>query len=128
MSNFYAQFKHKLVEAKSPDFQMIMTNDDFLSSCASAASIMVRNTGFNILGFIDLPAKRYFIISKLSRSGDLIEIPISTVILDIFRKADGADIQKHRLKKALKREDFHKFTIELAKFADAQMTKLEVTL
>ncbi|MBK3462659.1 hypothetical protein [Pseudomonas haemolytica] len=127
MSNFYAQFKHKLVEAKSPDYQMIMTNDEFLSSCASAAMALVRDTGFRMMGFADLSAKKYFIISKVGRSGDMIEIPISTNVLDIYVKANDADIPKHRMKKALKREDLNKFALEMAKFADSQMAKLEVT-
>lgn len=127
MSDFYAQFKHKLVEAKSPDFQMIMTNDEFLSSCSTAATAMVRDTGFKMVGFADLEAKKYFIISKLGRTGDLIEIPISTVILDMWDKSYPADIQKQRMKKALKREDFRKFSLEMAKFADACMVDLGMT-
>ncbi|CAH0135519.1 MULTISPECIES: hypothetical protein [Pseudomonas] len=126
MSDFYAQFKHKLVEAKSPDYQMIMTNDEFLSSCASAAMAMVKDSGFKLVGFADLAAKKYFIISKLGRDGDLIEIPISTVILDMWHKSYSADIQKQRMKKALKREDFQKFSLEMARFADARMAELEM--
>jgi len=127
MSNFYAQFKHKLVEAKSPDYQMIMTNDEFLSSCGTAAMSMVRDTGFKVVGFADLSAKKYFIISKLGRSGDLIEIPISTTVLDIYFKATGVDIPKQRMKKALKREDLNKFLIEMAKFTDAHVSGFKVT-
>lgn len=127
MSNFYASFKHKLIEAKSPDFQMIMNNDEFLSSCASSANAMVHETGFNMVGFADLSAKKYFIISKLGRAGSLIEIPISTVILDMWHKSSGVDIQKQRMKKALKREDLQKFLLEMAKFADARFSELELT-
>lgn len=128
MSDFYAQFKHKFVEAKSSDYHMIMTNDKFLSSCASAAMAMVKDTGFKMIGFADLEAKKYFIISKLSRDGDMVEIPISTEILDMFRQATGADIPKQRMKKALKREDWKKFTIEMARFADSQMAELEMSI
>lgn len=127
MSMFYAQIKHKLVEANTPDYQMIMTNDDFLSSCAAAARSMVKDTGFKMVGFADLSAKKYFLISKIGRSGDVIEIPISTDFLDIIHKATGADIPKQRIKKALKREDLGKFSIEIAKFADSQMAKLEMS-
>lgn len=125
MSNFYAQFKNKLVETKSPDFQMIMTNDEFLSSCALAAMAIVKDTGFDMVGFADLSAKKYFIISKISRTGKMIEIPISTVLLDLMHRTTGADIQKQRMKKALKREDFNKFSVEMAKFADARFSELE---
>lgn len=127
MSMFYAQIKHKLIEAKSADYQMIMQNDEFLSSCSAAALSIVKDTGFKVMGFADLSAKKYFIISKLGRLGDLIEVPISTDFLDIYRRATDADIQKQRMKKALKREDLNKFTLELVKFADSQMEELEVT-
>lgn len=116
MSTFYAELKHKLVEAKSPDYQMIMQNDEFLSSCAAAAWSMVKDTGFNMVGFVDLPAKKYFLISKLSNSGKMLEMPISTDILDVFKKANDADIPKHRMKKALKREDCDKFMLEMERF------------
>lgn len=127
MSMFYAQIKHKLIEAKSADYQMIMQNDEFLSSCSTAALSIVKDTGFKVMGFADLSAKKYFIITKLGRFGDLIEIPISTDFLDIYRRATNADVQKQRMKKALKREDLNKFTLELVKFADSQFAELEVT-
>ncbi len=127
MSMFYAQIKHKLVEAKSPEYTSMLEADEFLSSCASTALSLVKETGFKMIGFADLSAKKYFLISKLGRSGDMLEIPISTEILDIFRQATGADIPKQRMKKALKREDLNKFSLELVKFADSQMAELEVT-
>lgn len=126
MSMFYAQIKHKLVEAKSPEYTNMLEADEFLSSCASAAMSIVKDTGFKMVGFADLRAKRYFLISKLSRGGDVIEIPISTEMLDIYQQAVDADIPKQRMKKALKREDFNKFLLELSKFADAEMAELEI--
>lgn len=128
MSNFYAQIKHKLVETTSPDYQEILKGDEFLSVCATTAKAMVKDTGFKMFGFADLHIKRYFLLVKLGRSGDLLEIPVSTEFLDMYRHAEGADLQKQRMKKALKREDMMKFSIELKKFADSQTAEIEMTV
>jgi hypothetical protein len=127
MSMFYAQIKHKLVEAKSPKYLAMLEADDFLSSCALAALALIKDTGFKIIGLADLRSKRYFLVSKLGRDGDLLEIPISAEFLEIYSQAHDADIPKHRMKKALKREDLNKFTLELVKFADMQFAELEVS-
>ncbi|AFO48734.1 MULTISPECIES: hypothetical protein [Pseudomonas] len=116
MSMFYAEIKHKLIEAKSPDYLNIITNDEYLSSCASAALKMVKDTGFKMVGYADLNEKKYFIISKISHAGDMLEIPISTTVLEFYKNAHDADIPKHRMKKALKREDCSKFMIEMERF------------
>ncbi|KOP51986.1 hypothetical protein OX88_24595 [Pseudomonas coronafaciens pv. porri] len=127
MSNFHAQYKHKLIDVQSPKYSAIVEADEFLSSCASSALAMVKDTGFNLVGFADLRATRYFVISKLGREGDMLEIPITTQILDIYTHANEADIQKYRMKKALIREDTIKFTLELVKFADIQFAELNVS-
>lgn len=128
MSNFYAKIKHKLVETTSPDYQEILKGDEFLSVCASTAKAMVKDTGFKMIGFADLHIKRYFLLVKLGRCGDLLEIPVSTEFLDMYLHAKGADLQKQRMKKALKREDMMKFSIELKKFADSQTAEIEMTV
>lgn len=128
MSNFYAKIKHKLVETTSPDYQEILKGDEFLSVCASTAKAMVKDTGFKMIGFADLHIKRYFLLVKLGRCGDLLEIPVSTEFLDMYLHAEGADLSKQRMKKALKREDMVKFSIEFKKFADSQMAEIEMTV
>ena len=121
MSMVYTEMKHKLVEAESQNYQIIIQNDDFLSSCASALTAIVNDTGFRMVGYVAFQAKRYFLISKLSRQGQMLEMPISTEFLEIYQKTDDADIPKHRIKKALKREDVDKFMIEISRFADHYM-------
>lgn len=128
MSKFYAQIRHKLVAATSPDYQAILKGDEFLSACASTAEAMVKDTGFKMFGFADLHIKRYFLLIKLGNCGDVLQIPISTEFLDMYLHAKGADLSKQRMKKALKREDMNKFSIEYKKFADSQMAGIEMTV
>lgn len=124
---FYAQIKHKLIKTESTQYQELMEKDSVISRLAGVAKFLINETGFKILGFVDLDAKKYFLLGKTSKFGDLIEIPISTDMLNFFKDAKGADIPIHRIKKALKREDLNKFTMEMSKFADSQMQNLEVT-
>lgn len=123
MSMYYPEMKHKLIEAKSPDYHMIMQNDEYLSSCASVVKAIVKDTGFNMVGYIDIQAKKYFLISKLSSQGQVLEMPISTVFLEIYNHTVDADIPKYRIKKALKREDVDKFMIEISGFTHHYMMK-----
>ncbi|HIE1926026.1 TPA: hypothetical protein ACXKAZ_001847 [Pseudomonas aeruginosa] len=124
---FYAQIKHKLIKTESTQYQELMEKDSVISRLAGVAKFLINETGFKILGFVDLDAKKYFLLGKTDKFGDLIEIPISTDMLNFFKDAKGADIPIHRIKKALKREDLNKFTMEMSKFADSQMQNLEVT-
>lgn len=124
---FYAQIKHKLIKTESTQYQELMEKDSVISRLAGVAKALVKDTGFKVIGFVDLDAKKYFLLGKTGKFGDLIECPISTAMLTIFKDAEGADIPIQRIKKALKREDLAKFTMEMSKFADSQMQSLEVT-
>lgn len=125
--SFYAQIKHKLIKAESSQYQELIEKDAAIARLAGVAKALVKDTGFKVIGFVDLDAKKYFLLGKTGKFGDLIECPISTAMLTIFKDAEGADIPIQRIKKALKREDLAKFTMEMSKFADSQMQSLEVT-
>ncbi|HBO0923608.1 hypothetical protein IPC755_28655 [Pseudomonas aeruginosa] len=123
---FLAQIKHKLIKAESVEFKELTDKDSNISLLASAAKFLVRDTGFKLVGFAPLDAKSYFFFHKFSQRYGDIEIPISTDMMGIFKDASD-DLQIHRIKKALKRDDLPKFQMELQKFADSQMQNLEVT-
>jgi hypothetical protein len=118
MNLFLAQIKHKLVSTQSDDFK---TYGEEIQDCFKIVKSFFFDTGFKVVGFADLEQKKYFFLTKYSRFGDLLEIPLSIQFVQALDKA--TDIEKQRAKKALKRDDFMKFQVELTKMMDNQFVQ-----
>ncbi|WP_132577677.1 hypothetical protein [Pseudomonas aeruginosa] len=115
MNVFLAQIKHRLIHTKSENFTNLGNE---VHHSFSVVKKFFFDTGFQIQGFADLDTKKYFFLSKTDKLGSLIELPISLDFISALESA--SDLEKQRVKKALKKEDLHKAHIEILKMLDRQ--------
>ncbi|WP_350613206.1 hypothetical protein [Pseudomonas sp. HY7a-MNA-CIBAN-0227] len=123
MSVFYAQLKHKIISFNSAEFNKVVEVNEEIKGCADFVNNMVADSGFKLLGYVELSIKVYFLIGSFGKSGKFVEFPMSIEVLSLLSKSND-NFRKLKLRKALCNNDIGKFGIEYSKFADEQFDML----